>query len=136
TDGLDHQFAGQQDPGPIDLDGDLRADACIRTANGVRCATGTGDGGFSSPFEGPALRDDSGWADPSNYATMRFGDIDGDGRSDLCARANAGIRCWLSEGNGFGSSIAGPDLSDADGFSRPEYYHTLRLADVTGDGRD
>ena len=53
----------------------------------------------------------------------------------MCARANAGIRCHLWEGAGFGASITGPELSDTAGWNRFRYYSTIRLADVTGDGR-
>lgn len=133
-DGLIHQLAGQVQR-TTDIDGDGQGDACIRTAEGVSCSLFS-DGAFGPEFAGPALRDDSGWGDPSNYATMRWGDIDGDGRADLCARANAGIRCWRSTGDGFGDSIVGPPLDDDSGFDRPMYYSTIRLLDLDGDGRD
>lgn len=133
-DGLVHALAGQLGA-TTDLDGDGRGDACIRTETGVQCALHT-DAGFSAPIVGPALSDESGWSDPSNYATMRWGDLDGDGRADLCARANAGVRCWKFDGTAFGDAITGPALSDDDGFDHESTYSTLRLGDVTGDGRD
>ena len=34
-----------------------------------------------------------------------IGDIDGDGKDDVCARANASVICQLSTGNGFGKSL-------------------------------
>ena len=132
--GLLHAMAGQV-PRTSDLDGDGLGDACIRTADGVECATSSG-AAFDAPFMGPALSDDGGWNDVSNYATMRWGDIDGDGRADLCARANAGMRCWRSEGDGFGDPITGPELSDAAGFDHEAYFSTIRLADFNGDGMD
>jgi len=118
-----------------DVDGDGVADLCARAGAGIRCALSEG-GTFATTLEGPALTNDSGWDDPTNFATLRMGDVDGDGRADLCARANAGIRCWLSDGAGFGAAIEGPALSDDSGWSAPQYYGTLRLADVTGDGKD
>lgn len=117
-----------------DVDGDGRADVCARAAAGVRCALANG-GGFEAPLVGPALSDASGWADESNYATLRFGDVDGDGRADLCARSNSDVSCWLSDGAGFPTKISGPPLADNVGWGAPEYYGTLRLADFDGDGR-
>ena len=117
-----------------DIDGDGSADACLRGPTGIECALG-GDP-FSPVLAGPALSDDSGWADPTNYATLRMGDIDGDLRADLCARANAGIRCWKSTGDGFGPVIDGPALADNVGWTGPQYFGTLRLADYDGDGMD
>lgn len=115
-----------------DVDGDGRADVCARASAGIRCRLG---GSLQVGVNGPELSNATGWADESNYATLRMGDIDGDGRADICARANAGVRCWLSDGAGFPTVIDGPALSDASGWDRPEYYGTLRLADIDGDGR-
>jgi hypothetical protein len=117
-----------------DMDGDGRADLCARAADGVRCHLSTGEG-FGSAVLGPELSDDSGWADQANYLTFRIGDIDGDARGDLCARADAGIRCWRWTGEGFGEGIAGPTLSDESGWYTHRYFRTLRLADIDGDGK-
>jgi hypothetical protein len=118
-----------------DVDGDGTADLCARAGAGIRCTLSEG-GAFATTLTGPALSDGSGWDDPTNWATLRMGDLDGDGRADLCARADAGMRCWLSDAEGFGAAIEGPPLSDAEGWAAPQYYGTLRLADVTGDGKD
>jgi MYXO-CTERM domain-containing protein len=147
-DGFDAPFAGpawSQDSGwglvqywstlrLVDVDGDGRADLCARAAAGFRCHLSTG-AGFGAAIDGPAWSDDSGWADHANYATIRMADLDGDGSADVCARANAGIRCHRWEGAGFGAAITGPELSDTAGWNRFRYYSTIRLADVTGDGR-
>ncbi len=115
-----------------DLDGDGRADLCARADAGVYCSLSRGE-----TFEGglwlDGLADESGWGQPDNYTTLRLADINGDGRADLCARANAGMRCWLSEGSGFGAAITGPEWSDAAGFDRAKSYGTIRTADVNGD---
>ncbi|MBO6938588.1 MAG: VCBS repeat domain-containing M23 family metallopeptidase [Deltaproteobacteria bacterium] len=114
-----------------DVDGDGRADVCAR-ANGVHCAVSRGDS-FESTLWLDGLADDSGWAQPDNYTTLRLADVNGDGRADLCARANAGMRCWMSEGAGFGPSINGPEWSDDAGFGAAKHYGTIRMADVNGD---
>jgi MYXO-CTERM domain-containing protein len=119
-----------------DIDGDGDADVCVRTSTGVECALGSA-GSLVATVAGPALSDDSGWSDASNWSTLRMGDLDGDGRADLCARANAGIRCWRSLGDAFeATAIEGPALADDVGWAAPAYHGTLRMADVDGDGRD
>ncbi|MCA9525460.1 MAG: phosphodiester glycosidase family protein [Myxococcales bacterium] len=118
----------------IDLDGDGRAELCARTAAGLECAR-YAEGAFAAPFAGPALSDGSGWADHDNYGTLRFGDVDGDGDQDLCARANRGVLCWPYTGDGFGASFDGPAWSDDEGWNDRRYNTTLALADVDGDGR-
>ncbi len=118
----------------IDADGDL--DVCGRTATDFRCHRWT-DGDFEdTAVVGPSLSDELGWNDASNFSTIRMADVDGDGRADICARANAGMLCWLATPDGFSSTaIGGPELSDATGFDDPAHYLTIRLADVNGDGR-
>ncbi len=117
-----------------DINGDGLADLCARGPDGIECYLSTGNG-FGEKVQGPALTDASGWDDPTNYLTIRMGDINGNGMADICARANAGMRCWLSEGNGFSStSIHGPAWSNEEGWFQAKYYHTIRLADVNGDG--
>jgi hypothetical protein len=117
-----------------DIDGDHRDDLCARAAAGIRCWRSTGEG-FSEAIVGPEWSNDNGWGHPRYYATIRFGDIDGDGRDDLCARAAAGFFCYPYTGDGFGARVDGPEWSDAGGFDDIRYWSTLRLADVDGDGR-
>lgn len=123
--------------GSSDVDGDGRADVCIRSPNGFSCILGApAPTGFGPTVTGPTLSDTSGWADLTNALSLAMGDIDGDGRDDLCARANAGLRCWRSLGNSFESqAIVGPPFADGSGFGVRQYYTTLRLADVNGDGK-
>ncbi len=122
--------------GTTDIDGDGRADVCGRGVAGLWCHL-AGDEGFTDEraFE-VGLSDDQGWADPSNGLTLRFGDVNGDGLADVCARGNAGVRCWPASPDGVGARIVGPALSDEDGYDREDRFATLLLADVTGDGRD
>jgi hypothetical protein len=117
-----------------DINGDGKADICARTATDFRCHLSQGTS-FGVPVTGPALSNAAGWGDYDNYATIRMGDVNGDGKADLCARANAGMRCWLSLGNGFGSAITGPELSDDTGWNGADHHRTIRLADINGDGK-
>ena len=109
------------------MTGDGLADLCARDDEGLSCWPSTG-AGFGDPFAGPAYADLRGWGDPSNYRTIRLADLDGDGRADVCARANAGLGCWLSDGRGFPTSVPGPDWGDEAGWSRASQYATLRIA--------
>ncbi len=121
--------------GHTDIDGSGVADVCARGPDGVECYTAMGDGTFSGPIEGPNLEDSSGWKDPTNHSTIRMGDITGNGEADLCVRRNAGMRCYFSDGTGFSGQVDGPEWSNANGFDDIRYFSTIRLADVTGDGR-
>ena len=117
-----------------DLNGDGRADFCIRhRSNGIECQASTPSGGWAS-VRGPAWTDANGWGASKYALTIRFADLDGDGRDDLCARAAKGLVCHLSTGAGFGPEIPGPAWSDAAGFDRARTWSTLAFADVDGDG--
>jgi hypothetical protein len=117
-----------------DVDGDGRADLCVRAAAGMLCYRSTADG-FAERFELGDLSNDAGFAEPPYYGTIRMGDVDGDGLADLCARSAEGMRCWRSLGDGFDSAFEGPDWADEHGWSPVSYWSTIRLSDVDGDGR-
>ncbi|MBM4367245.1 MAG: phosphodiester glycosidase family protein [Deltaproteobacteria bacterium] len=119
------------DPGPTDVDGDGTGDVCARSSKDFRCVTGSG-----ATWTLPDLSNDAGFGEESAYSTLRSGDIDGDGLADFCARGAEGVRCFRSNGSGFDAAIEGPELSDAVGWGDIRYFSTLRLADITGDGRD
>jgi MYXO-CTERM domain-containing protein len=129
------QSAMQQPRMSTDYNADGRADACIRGEQGVRCAPGAATG-FGADAALVGWKDEGGWADLSNYGTLRMGDIDGDGRADLCGRANARVACRTTQTDPFDTAVDGPALSDDSGWNRPQYYSTIRLADIDGDGRD
>jgi uncharacterized protein (TIGR03382 family) len=117
-----------------DIDGDGFLDACVRDADGLTCARGTGRS-FDTVVRLAELSDASGFADVIHYGTLRFGDVDGDGRADVCARDAAGVDCWPSEGDRFGDRIRGPRWSDSAGWDVLPTWSTVRLADANGDGR-
>ena len=117
----------------LDVNGDDMADLCGRGPDGIRCHLATGEG-FDDGFDGPELSDVNGWGSPQYYATLRSGDINGDGMDDLCARGAAGFMCWPSTGNGFGEQIGGPTWNDAGGWNEMRHWATIRLPDINGDG--
>lgn len=87
--------------------------------------------------DSPGWSNAAGWDRPQCYSTIRFGDIDGDGKAEMLARSADGVDTWSFDGLGWAMlSAASPAISDAAGWAHPQYYSTLRLADVDGDGRD
>lgn len=117
-----------------DVNGDGKSDVCARAADGMHCWLADASG-FGTKIDGPPLRDDSGWNAVEHYSTIRMGDINGDGKQDICARANARFLCWLSDGMSVTTQIDGPELSDAAGWDKIEYFSTIRLVDVDADSR-
>src|SRR5690554_4848035 len=117
-----------------DVDGDGKADLCARGSSGFRCHLSRGDS-FGPAIGGALWPNTSGWDDYDNFSTIRMADIDGDGRLDVCARANARVVCHLFTGEGFGPTIDGPAWADSVGWDEIRYYSTIRLADVNGDGK-
>jgi peptidoglycan/xylan/chitin deacetylase (PgdA/CDA1 family) len=123
-----------------DVNGDGRADLCGRGAGGLICSLSTG-----SAFAAPTLwssngdfSDADGWGtDVGHYGTLRLGDVNGDGRADVCGRGIDGIYCALSTGTSFlpktGWKVG--DFSNAGGWLPPEYSTTIQLGDINGDGR-
>ena len=118
----------------VDVDGDARLEACVRDAAGLTCYRG-GAHGFGAGTTLTALGDAAGFSDITHYGSVRFADLDGDGRTDVCARDADGLDCWRSVGDHFGERVRGPRWSDARGFGALSRWGTLRLGDVTGDGR-
>ncbi len=119
-----------------DVDGDGRADVCGRGGSGFWCHLSNGTA-FSPKTTPSGFSDASGWGDLVYGSTLRMGDLDGDGRADVCARASSGVVCKLSKGaEGFGPDLAGPTWTDASGWNAPKHFTTFRLADVNGDGKD
>ena len=119
-----------------DLDGDGLEDVCARRALGIDCALAIGDGLFgpSAPWH-PNFGDDDSWGPPEHGTTIRLGDVDGDGRADLCGRGGLGIYCVRSDGTGFTDfRLWTSTFSDADGGTAPQTYGSLRLGDIDGDG--
>jgi hypothetical protein len=117
----------------VDVNGDGKADLCARSSTDLACHLSKGDS-FAPAVVVAPLSDAWGWSDPANLLSFRTGDLDGDGAAEICARADAGVRCYSWKGNEF-RAIDGPGWSDAAGFTLPQYYETIRMGDVDGDGK-
>ena len=127
---------GFDDPSRVvfvaDVDGDGAADVCARGRLRFHCWTD----GFTKRVEGPEWSDDRGWDRPERFGTIRMGDVDGDGRDDVCGRGADGVRCFVADRDGapLARAVAGPSWGD-DAWRAAERWSTIRLADVDGDGR-
>lgn len=128
-----------------DVNGDGRSDICWRRpANGILCALSSGSV-FSTPRAWnpdviTQFSNTNGWqSSPSYYGTIRFPDLNGDGKADVCGRGGAGVWCGLSNGNSFAPVTLwqrdpSSAFSDGNGWNTEQYYGTISYADVNGDG--
>jgi hypothetical protein len=108
-----------------DVDGDGKADVCARGNAGITCALSTGTAFGATALWTTAFADASGGNAASSYSTIRYPDIDGDGKADICGRTAAGMMCGLSDGTKFTVTSWSTDFSDTEGFSDPSSYSTL-----------
>lgn len=116
-----------------DVDGDGLPDACARRSAGLFCAHGHGNGMFdpATPWAETPFRDVDGSGDPSRYQTLRFGDLDGDGRDDVCIGTGTGVSCALERDHRFAAATAwSTGFIDAPGAATK-----WELVDFDGDGR-
>ena len=106
-----------------DVDGDHHPDCCAVTPAGVLCTLWTG-ASFGTPERWTVdsnfgLSDKNSWfTTPAYYETIRFADINGDGRADICGRAADGVMCALSTGRSFARSTnwLSTAMTDSDGW--------------------
>lgn len=115
-----------------DFNGDGRDDLCARAPAGLTCYPSLGTG-FGSAVVSTRFADGDGFSDPNHGASLRMGDLDGDGKADACARGAEGVRCYLSDGQGFPTEVVGPSWTDANGWASVRYWSTVQLVDVDGD---
>lgn len=129
-----------------DVTGDGRADVIAKGGAGlvVAKAVSTGTGFLAaSLWSAPVgAHYDFGDADgfwqssESYWGTFRAGDLNGDRRADVCARAAAGMRCALSAGNAFRQSSDWDDeFTNVNGWQSVGAARTLLMGDAGGDGR-
>jgi hypothetical protein len=109
-----------------DVNSDGKADACGRAAAGFLCLLSKGTS-FGKEISTDEFSDAKGWDAPEYYTTLETGDLDGDGKADVCGRGGAGVLCRLSSGTGFSAAVTGPPLSDTAGWSAAKYYETFAL---------
>lgn len=127
----------------VDVNGDGRADVCGRASGGIVCALSIVeivDGFGKSTLWSGLFSDSNGWnRDESNWGTIQYADINGDRKADVCGRGSDGLYCGeavtpVSGAPFFNTgAVTIPLFSDANRWSLPQYYKSIRLVDVNGD---
>jgi peptidoglycan/xylan/chitin deacetylase (PgdA/CDA1 family) len=124
----------------VDLDGDGRADACIRASGGITCARSSEIPGTPEDrrprtvFATPLVRT-SPAKEPASEASALRGDLNGDGRTDTCARGGGRIQCTLSTGRGFIAPSLWLAADQGGDVARLVHAPSLAMGDINGDGR-
>ena len=121
----------------VDLNGDEQADVCGRGTDGVYCLLSTGTAFADSQRWSSQFGDSLGWgAHAYHWQTVRFPDVNGDGRADVCGRAGNGVICAVSTGTAFGTVTEWTQrYNDAEGWTGgPQYYGTTQYLDLNKDG--
>ena len=107
-----------------DLDGDHRADWCSLASTGASCAI---DSDRVVTDHGAPWSFAQGGTAEALVGPSALGDIDGDGRADLCGITLGTVRCARSQAYGFGPSFAV--------LAHPSVLTALWLGDLDGDGK-
>lgn len=77
-----------------DVNGDGYADLCGRSGAGIVCAASNAGGFDVAQLMMPGdYTDAQGWGSATYGATIQLGDVDRDGRRDVCGRGPAGLVC-------------------------------------------
>jgi hypothetical protein len=101
---------------------------CGRGAEGIKCALSNGSSFGGVSVWQASFSDAAGWTAAQYYSTIRFSDLNSDGKADVCGRGIEGMNCALSNGSSFGGvSIWSLFFSDANGWTAPYYYSTIRI---------
>jgi hypothetical protein len=128
-----------------DIDGAGRAELIGRGPGGIlvnRFDTATQAWIAKHPV--PPLGDAAHWDQPQYYTTIQLADIDGDGQAELIGRGVEGVEVWhyhpatdswtkLGPSDPFADPAHG--AADSTPWDQPQYYSTIRLADIDGDGQ-
>ncbi|MDA0180931.1 hypothetical protein OJ997_11550 [Solirubrobacter phytolaccae] len=137
--------------------GSLVVVGCVLGPGDALAAACSGDDSYTGAcgpdFVIPSWTDTAGWDDPSHYGTIQLGDVNGDIRQELIARADDGIEIfwfdtdtgqWRPQADAEGNRQALTDFatpppgkaSTAQNPALPQYASTIQLVDVDGDYRD
>jgi hypothetical protein len=126
-----------------DLNGDGFNDVCGRGASGMICMLNTAGVGFEGFEEAHHwsdtgdFSDDEGWGDvAAHYGSIDLGDINGDGRADVCGRNAAGLVCGLSMGEAFETArlvLPVDPFTDALGYGSEAYGASLSILRMDSD---
>lgn len=85
-----------------DIDGDGKDDICGFAEAGIFTGISNGRSAFSDPslIKNHYTPTEGGWASYTDFPRI-FGDVNGDGKDDMCAFGIDFTTCLLSNGSGF-----------------------------------
>src|SRR5271165_254971 len=73
-----------------------------------------------------AFSDANGWNQPQYYSTIRYADLNDDGKADVCGRGVLGVYCATGDGVKFQNlALWMNNFSDANHWDQPQYYSTI-----------
>lgn len=119
-----------------DVNNDGSADVCARGSGGITCGLSDKTKFKASTVWSAAFSDAGGWGDAKYYTSIRYPDLNADGRADVCGRGPGGIWCALANaaGTAFGNAtVWSADFSDANGWSTALYFDTIKYVDLDND---
>jgi hypothetical protein len=121
------------------LDGQPGDELFARASDGLRVKRWNGTG-FQALATLTDLAGAASAVSASLWGSIRTGDINKDGRDEVLALDARGLQAWSYDptANAWSKLQPSTSLALAGGMwqSHPEYYSTLRVGDVDGDGRD
>lgn len=116
-----------------DVNADGKTDHCVGAGGGqVKCMISTGTGYI---YDGASW---AVWSNPYQWESIRWGDMNGDGKADSCRHIKHGIsgphnlECTISGSGGLSGIAATIGLPDS---STGTFYEKHWLVDWNGDGR-
>ncbi len=117
-----------------DINGDSKVDLCYRSDYGIECYLNDGltwdwDNKISSDICANHSVQYGTCNDADNYDTIRFIDLNSDGKQDLVFRSDQGLRAFTFTGNGFSSILASEFCKNGDCNS----LESLNYIDINGD---
>ena len=119
-----------------DIDGDGKAELIGRGSNGIEvCQWNDETHLWDAVSQAGPFADADGWTAPDHYSTIQLADIDGDDKAELIGRGSNGIEVyqWNVQANKWDTLSQGGPFAD---WTAPEYYSTIQLADIDGDGKE
>lgn len=82
----------------VDVTGDGRPDMCGRGYWGIYCAENLGSSFAQALYWSSNFAATQGWNAIGTGDAIQYGDVNGDGRVDVCGRGDYGIECALNAG--------------------------------------
>lgn len=128
--GVDMQTGTNSNGQPI-----IHRHLCGRTVQGIKCHRFEGGAFKPATLMQASFSDANGWNQRKYFSSISFVRIRG--LPTVCARGFGGILCFQKFNNSSTFSatptFTEPSFSDANGWSAPEHFETLRFVDVTTD---